>query len=46
MADRVIGNPIPNRLYDEPDRHFAFDIDGTTDKIVERRRLSSYRPQP
>lgn len=46
MADRVIGNPILNLPYDEPDRHFAFDIDGTTDEIVEHRRPSSYRPQP
>jgi type III restriction enzyme len=42
MADRVIENPILNRPYDEPGRHFAFDVDGITDEIVDRRRPSSY----
>lgn len=42
MADTVIDNPILNRPYDEPHRHFAFDADGITDQIVERRRPSSY----
>jgi type III restriction enzyme len=42
MADRVIDNPILNRPYDEPTRHFAFDTDGITDEIVEQRRPSSF----
>ncbi|MDN5855008.1 MAG: hypothetical protein L0I24_09290 [Pseudonocardia sp.] len=42
MADTVIENPILNRPYDEPRRHFAFDADGITDQVVERRRPSSY----
>ncbi len=42
MADTVIDNPILNRPYDEPGRHFAFDDAGITDVIVERRRPSSY----
>src|SRR5258707_9574488 len=42
MADRVISNPIINSPYRVPARHFAFDIDGITDRIVESRRPSSY----
>ncbi len=42
MADRVIDDPILNRPYDEPSRHFEFDVDGITDTIAERRRPSSY----
>ncbi len=42
MADTVIDNPILNRPYDEPLRHFEFDTDGITDKIAESRRPSSY----
>ena len=42
MADRVIDDPILNRPYDEPTRHFEFDADGITDTIAERRRPSSY----
>ena len=42
MADRVISNPIINSPYRAPSRHFAFDNDGITDRIVERRRESSY----
>ena len=42
MADTVIENPILNGPYDEPGRHFAFDADGITDEVVERRRPSSY----
>jgi type III restriction enzyme len=42
MADRVIDNPILNRPYDEPSRHFEFDADGITDEIVEDRRPSAY----
>ncbi len=42
MADKVIDNPILNRPYDEPTRHFAFDDEGITDRIEEARRPSSY----
>ena len=42
MADRVIEDPILNRPYDEPSRHFEFDIDGITDVVAERRRPSSH----
>ncbi|MGH3568779.1 MAG: BPTD_3080 family restriction endonuclease [Pseudonocardia sp.] len=42
MADRVIDDPILNRPYDEPTRHFEFDAEGITDTIAERRRPSSY----
>ena len=33
MADKVIDNPILNRPYDEPTRHFAFDDEGITDPV-------------
>ena len=42
MADRVISNPIINSPYHAPTRHFAFDNEGITDRIVEGRRPSSY----
>ena len=42
MADRVIENPIINSPYHPPVRHFAFDNDGITDRIVSGRRESSY----
>jgi type III restriction enzyme len=42
MTDRVISNPIINSPYRIPSRHFEFDIDGITDRIVESRRPSSY----
>jgi type III restriction enzyme len=42
VADQVISNPIINSPYRAPDRHFAFDIDGITDQIVDGRRESSY----
>ncbi len=42
MADRVISNPIINSPYYPPARHFAFDDEGITDRVVERRRPSSY----
>src|SRR6266542_5020845 len=42
MADRVINNPIINSPYYPPARHFAFDDEGITDRVVERRRPSSY----
>jgi hypothetical protein len=42
VADRVIDNPIINSPYRAPTRHFAFDNDGITNRIVEARRESSY----
>jgi len=42
VADKVIDNPILNRPYDEPSRHFAFDEEGITDRIEDARRPSSY----
>jgi type III restriction enzyme len=42
VADRVISNPIINSPYRAPTRHFAFDNDGITDRVVEYRRESSY----
>jgi type III restriction enzyme len=42
VADRVISNPIINSPYRVPTKHFAFDNDGITDRIVESRRESSY----
>jgi type III restriction enzyme len=42
MPQVIIPNPVLNSPYDEPKRHFFFDEDGITDKIVESRRLSSY----
>jgi type III restriction enzyme len=38
----VIENPVINSPFDEPTRHFKFDDDGITDKIVEARRRSAY----
>jgi type III restriction enzyme len=42
VADRVIDNPIINSPYRPPARHFAFDNDGITNRVVEGRRESSY----
>jgi type III restriction enzyme len=42
MAQVVIENPVLTSPYDEPSRHFYFDEDGITDKVVASRRLSSY----
>ncbi len=42
MTDKVIDNPILNRPYDEPTRHFAFDDEGITDRVEESRRPSSF----
>jgi type III restriction enzyme len=42
MPPVVIENPVLNSPYGEPSRHFYFDEDGITDKVVESRRLSSY----
>jgi type III restriction enzyme len=42
MAVRVISNPIINSPDRIPVRHFAFDNDGITDRIVQGRRESSY----
>jgi type III restriction enzyme len=38
----VIENPILNRPFEAPERHFRFDDEGITDEIVEGRRPSSY----
>src|SRR5947209_4074133 len=42
MPTVVIKNPILNSPYDEPTRHFYFDEEGITDRVVESRRISSY----
>lgn len=42
MKQVVIDNPVLNSPYVEPSRHFKFDDDGITDKIVAQRRISSY----
>lgn len=42
MPKVVIENPILNSPYDEPKRHFYFDEDAITDRIVDTRRVSSY----
>jgi type III restriction enzyme len=42
VTDRVITNPIINSPYHAPTRHFAFDNDGITDRVVGHRRPSSY----
>jgi type III restriction enzyme len=42
MADRVIDNPIINSPYRPPAKHFEFDNEGITDRIIEGRRPSSY----
>ena len=42
MSNRVIANPIINSPFEEPRRHFQFDEEGITDKIVGERRKSSY----
>ncbi|HEX5504788.1 MAG TPA: DEAD/DEAH box helicase family protein, partial [Thermomicrobiales bacterium] len=42
-ADRVvIGNPIINTPFAEPERHFQFTADGITNEIVAGRRDSAY----
>jgi len=49
MAQVIIPNPVLNSPFDAPGRHFYFDEEGITDKVVESRRLSSYFvpvPQP
>ncbi|MBV9142315.1 MAG: DEAD/DEAH box helicase family protein [Pseudonocardiales bacterium] len=42
MSDRVIDNPIINSPYECPSRHFAFDREGITNRIVDGRRPSSF----
>ena len=42
MSQVVIENPIINSPFDEPTRHFEFSDEGITDKIVPKRRPSSY----
>jgi len=49
VADVLIDNPILNRPFDPPTRHWAFGPDGITDTIVDGRRESRYFapvPQP
>ena len=42
MPKIVIENPVLNSPYAEPKRHFFFDEDGITDRVVDSRRISSY----
>ena len=42
MSQTIIENPIINRPFDEPTRHFKFDDEGITSEIVEARRPSEY----
>jgi hypothetical protein len=42
VSDRVIDNPIINSPYEPPGRHFAFDSDGITDRVIDGRRPSSF----
>jgi type III restriction enzyme len=42
MRQTVIENPIINRPFEEPARHFQFSEDGITNVIVEERRKSAY----
>lgn len=42
MPKVVIENPVLNSPFHEPSRHFHFDQDGITDRVVNARRSSSY----
>ena len=42
MSQVVIDNPIINRPFAEPTRHFRFDDDGITSDIIAARRESEY----
>ena len=42
MANILIDNPIINSPFEEPARHFIFDDQGITDKIVNVRRKSDH----
>lgn len=42
MADVRIENPVLNSPFEEPTRHFKFELDGITDRVLERRRSSAY----
>ncbi|MEO6039260.1 MAG: restriction endonuclease subunit R, partial [Saprospiraceae bacterium] len=42
MPKAVIENPVLNSPYEEPKRHFFFDEEGITDRVVDARRISSY----
>jgi type III restriction enzyme len=42
MRQVVIQNPTINSPFEEPRRHFFFDDEGITNRIVERRRVSAY----
>lgn len=42
MPQVVIDNPVINRPFEEPTRHFRFTDEGITNEIVEGRRTSAY----
>jgi len=42
MSQVVIDNPIINRPFAEPTKHFRFDEDGITSEKIESRRESEY----
>jgi type III restriction enzyme len=42
MPQTIIENPIINRPFEEPTRHFKFDDDGITNQIIDARRPSEY----
>lgn len=42
MTDKLIDNPIINSPFKEPTRHFQFDDQGITDKIICSRRISEH----
>lgn len=42
MANSSIDNPIINSPFEEPTRHFQFDDQGITDKIINARRISEH----
>lgn len=42
MTSRVIENPVINKPYEVPARHYRFDSEGITNEIVDGRRPSEY----
>jgi len=42
VANSLIDNPIINSPFEEPARHFQFDDQGITDKIINARRISEH----
>lgn len=42
VTDKLIDNPIINSPFEEPARHFQFDEQGITDKIINSRRISEH----